>query len=505
MRLTLSKLPLFVVATSLFTVVIAAPGSSGSLNWSKCPSDVPLASPALQCAQLQAPLNWSDPDGEKIMLGLTRVQANNTDNRIGSLLINPGGPGQAASTLIAGQALGFPLFSEALSSQFDIVGLDPRGVGLSTPVMCDPEIWNERITSFPTSEEEFNNMVDQNKAVWRSCANMTGSLLYNVDTLSVARDFEALRQALDEEQITFLGISYGSQIGQSYAQLYPGKYRAMALDGIVDHNQSDTDVFATQAAAYEYGFARFAKWSDNTTGSALHGEDVDEVFTQLVNNATSEPIPAPGCGSNGMCRPNITGEEILFLVQELLMFKDPFPPQSSGWVGLAEALAAAAGGNATALSTAYAVQYLASSNQSTVFAGLATLCLDLGDSIANYSDLQYRLELGSYVAPVTRGASERWQAQTRCIGFGHEPTNPQTDMTVVNNGSLPVLLAQSKYDPSTSYIWAEDVRNQIDSSVLALRDGDGHTSYFLHGELADIIDSYLTNETLPKPNTIVDT
>lgn len=488
----------------------AADNSTKTLDWGPCPSDVPLASARLQCAELQVPLNWSDPNGDSIMLGLTRVQANDTANRIGSLVINPGGPGQPASTLIAGQALGFPLFSEALSSQFDIVGMDPRGVGLSTPVFCDPELWNTRVSYFPTSEDEFEIMIKHNQAVWESCAKLTGPLLYNVDTLSVARDLEALRQALDEDGLNFLAISYGTQIAQTYGVLYPDKYRAMALDAIVSHNQSDTDLFVTEATAYESTLGRFAKWCNgNSTACALHGEDVEELFNQLVKNATSDPIPAPGCSSSldapKFCYQNVTGEEILFVTQQMLLFKEPFPPESSGWAGVSEALAAAAGGNGTALSLAYANQNLATTNQSTQFSGQATSCLDFTQTIANFSDLQYRLELGSLVAPITRGASQTYSTQTECVNFGHVPTNPQTDMSIHNNGSLAILLTQSKYDPSCSLVWAEGVRNDIEEDTLALRDGDGHTSYFLHGELAGIIDSYLVNLTVPKQNTIVKT
>lgn len=443
------------------------------------------------------------------MIGLTRVQANDTANRLGSLVINPGGPGQAASTLIAGQALGFPLFSEALSSQFDIVGLDPRGVGLSTPVFCDPDLWNMRMTNFPTSEDEYNTMVKHNQAVWQSCLDMTGPLLYNVDTLSVARDLEALRKALGEDKLNFLGISYASQIGQTYAGLYPDSYRAIALDAIVYHNQSDTDLFVTEASTYENVFGIFAKWCNNSTDCALRGQDVEDIFSQLVKNATSKAIPAPGCStstnSTPFCYQNVTGEEILFVTQSLLLFKAPFPPESTGWAGLSEILALAAQGNGTALSLAYAAQYLATNNQSSIFSGQATSCLDFTQTIADFSDLQYRLTLGSVVAPLTRGASQTYTTQTTCIGFGHVPTNPQTDMSVHNNDSTAILLAQSKYDPSCSLVWAENARNVIDNNTLALRDGDGHTSYFLHGDLAGIIDSYLVNLTVPKQNTIVKT
>jgi pimeloyl-ACP methyl ester carboxylesterase len=490
--------------------------AESSVQWGNCSSNVPLATPALQCAELLVPLNWSEPQGETITLGLTRIRPKNDTRYIGSLLFNPGGPGQSASLLVAGQAAGFPLFGPAIEENFHIVGMDPRGVGLSTPVVCNETLWNKRNKFFPTSADEFQSMVEINRAAWESCENMTGPLLHNIDTKSVVQDFEALRKALGEDKINLFGQSYGTQIANTYAAMYPDKYRVIAMDAIVNHNESTTDLFAGQALAYEYSFGRFATWCSETPNCTLHDRDVKKLFTQLVTNATATPIPAPGCTtSTSTCHSNITGEEILFLTQQLLLFKDPFPPQSTGWAGLAAMLGPAATGNATALSEAYATQYLATTNTSTLFAGQAVGCLDFTNDLASYSDLAYRVDLGAYIAPVTRGASETYLTQTRCVGFPFKPTNPQTDMSVPrvaegNNTNhnattaAPILLSAVKYDPNLPLTWAHNARESIEGSVLVVRDGDGHTSYFLRGETAEIIDSYLVNMTLPEPNTVVD-
>jgi pimeloyl-ACP methyl ester carboxylesterase len=482
------------------------PKTDTSVQWGNCSSNVPLASPALQCAQLEVPLNYSDPQGDTITLGLTRIRPKNGTQYIGSLLFNPGGPGQSASLLVAGQAAGFPLFGSAIEENFHIVGMDPRGIGLSTPVMCNETLWNKRNKYFPTSADEFQSMVEINTAAWESCENMTGPLLHNVDTKSVVQDFEALRKALGEDKINFFGQSYGTQIANTYAIMYPDNYRVIAMDALVNHNESTTDLFSGQALAYEYGFGRFATWCSETANCTLHDQDVKKLFSQLITNATEKPIPAPGCDSS-TCRDNITGEEILFLTQQLLLFKDPFPLESTGWAGLAEMIAPAAKGNATALSQAYAKQYFATSNTSSVFAGQAVGCLDFNNDLTSYSDLAYRVELGSYIAPVTRGASETYLTQTRCVGFPFKPTNPQSDMSVPrtsNSSTTPILLSAVKYDPNVPLIWANDARESIEGSVLVVRDGDGHTSYFLEGNTTRIIDSYLVNKTLPEPNTIVD-
>lgn len=114
------------------------------------------------------------------------------------------------------------------------------------------------------------------------------------------------------------------------------------------------------------------------------------------------------------------------------------------------------------------------------------------------------MELGKYVAPMTRGFSQTYQIQTQCLGFPKKLINPQGNMTVKNKGMSPILLTQSKDDPSTSYVWTENMRNHIEENAFVLRDGDGHTSYFLFGEASRVMDEYLVNGTIPEPNSIVE-
>ena len=495
---------------SSLTLLATASLTTAALEWGNCSTSIiPLAGPKLQCAELSVPLNYSDPNSKNISVGLSRVQASDSSKRIGSLIINPGGPGVAANTLLAGQALGYPLFSKNLSSVFDLIGLDPRGIGLSTPIECDADLWNKRSTSFPSSQDEYDEMNATNTALWESCLNKTDELLYNVDTRSVAQDLELIRQALDDGPLNFLGISYGSVIAQTYARLYPTSFRTIAMDGIVDHNSSATTLFFTEAQTYESSLHRFASWcnSTNTTTCPLSGKDVLSIFNQTVANATAKALPAPGCDdtnlTSGGCRPNITGGEILFTVQTLLSFKDPQPLVTAGWPGLASILYSASQGNGTAMAKAYASQFLATSNTSSVFAGQAVSCLDFDIGIKSYSDLKYRVGLGSYVAPYTKGASQTWLTQTRCIGFPGGARYPQTDMSV--NSTHGILLTQSKWDPSTSYAWAENVRSGIRNCSLVLRNGDGHTSIFLNGETTAVIDDYLVSAELPAQNLVVQT
>ena len=216
--------------------------ASAAIQWANCSSSqVPDASPGLQCAELHVTLNWTDPQGENITVGLTRLKATDSANRIGSLVFSPGGPADPASPLLAAQAAGLSLFPQNITTVLDLIGFDPRGVGpISTPITCDPEVFNRRLSYYPTCEDEYNDIVSANQAAWSNCADLTGPLLFNVDSRSVARDLEALRVALDEGPLNFLALSYMTIAAQTYAQMYPKSYRAIGMDAVIDHNSSAT-------------------------------------------------------------------------------------------------------------------------------------------------------------------------------------------------------------------------------------------------------------------------
>ena len=153
------------------------------------------------------------PDGQKIMIGMNRLPASNTTQRIGSLIYNPGGPGASGSSLIEAQAQGLPILTEGVGESFDLIGLDPRGIALSTRVNCDPDIYNERVSLVPNDTTSYQALVAHNTALGESCLELTGELFYHLDTRSAALDIESVRIALGNEKLNFLGISYGTQLG----------------------------------------------------------------------------------------------------------------------------------------------------------------------------------------------------------------------------------------------------------------------------------------------------
>ncbi len=470
----------------------AAPSrADGTIQWHDCGPEQP---PNLQCGELSVPLDWDDPHGARITLGFNRLPAQDSTHRVGSLIVNPGGPGGAGSQVVAVEAGGGHLWNPALHERFDMIGMDPRGVGTSTPVQCDPDVYNQPVSLFPSTEAQFNQLASWARAFGQSCLERTGPLLGHVDTRSAARDMEALRQALGDGKLNFLGLSYGAHLGSAYAELYPDRIRTMALDAIANHSTSVNTLFADAAATYEDTLNRFAAWCAQTSSCPLHGRDVLTLFDSVVQRADRQPIPARECAGGG-CRPTVTGGEIRMNALFLLLAKEGVPAlHMPSWTDFANALAQAEQGDASAFSTGLAAN-------PTDLAGLAINCADYPPEIRTYEDFVAKTLLGRVVAPHTQGASEAWLGILACMRWPVPVANLPHSIMV--RGAPPILLVGSTHDPETNYVWAHELRNQMPSAVLLTRDGDGHTSSFLQGSrTSDAIAHYLITGQTPPRNTV---
>jgi len=328
---------------------------------------------------------------------------------------------------------------------------------------------------------------------------MTGPLINHLDTTNVVKDMELVRLALKDGKLNFLGQSYGSLIGSQYAELYPENINRMALDGIVDHSQSETSTLAGESTTYELTLNNFFDWCNTTTNCSLHGQDARTIFDSLIKTADTKPIPAPGCAPTGdnPCRADVTGEEILINVQGLLTGQNASIVSPTGWAELSSALLEATKGNATNLSTP-----LATSNTFPDFAGTAIGCQDWLQTSTSLADLQLKTQMTAFIAPHTRGLSQTYSLQSGCIGWPAPVTNPQHYLDKKVAKAPPILLVNSWYDPSTSIVWANGVKNQMPGSVLVTREGAGHTSYFLSGDSSRAIDAFLLKGKMPKEGTV---
>jgi TAP-like protein len=242
---------------------------------------------------------------------------------------------------------------------------------------------------------------------------------------------------------------------------------------------------------------RFAAWCARDTGCALHGRDVLALYDQLVARANRRAIPAPGC-ANRPCRRTVSGSDIQLGAYELLLFKQPVAAlENPGWNGLAQALALAEAGDATA----FAAQ-LATSPSGDPFPGEAVLCAEFTSFVHGYDDFAAMRLLGRVLAPHSQGYAEAWTGVLGCLHWPVPVANPPGRANI--RRAPPILLVNATHDPSTPYVWAQDVRSQIARSVLLTRDGDGHTSSLLvRSRTRDAIARYLITKTLPPPNTVL--
>ena len=419
---------------------------------------------------------------------------------LGSLFFDPGGPGGSGTEFVYAESLGLHFFTAATREHFDLIGVDPRGVGLSSPVRCDPALLNERVSLFPRTEAQFRRLVEHNRALGRSCRWLTGPLLEHVDTVSAARDLEAVRSALGQGRLNYLGLSYGSQLGSTYASLFPRRFRTLALDGALDHSLRPVTLFRDEVRAYADAFDRFVAWCARTTDCALHGRDVAGLFDRLLATAARTPIPAPQC-AQGACRTEVTAEDVRFNTQGLLLFPTPIPfIADDGWNGLATAIKAAAAGDASALSSPLATPGGGGLNGSAI----AIECLDWRTPIRTLADLRRLHALGRAVSPRFGGASQSWTVLAGCVGWPAPVVDPPRPFTARH--AAPILITNATHDPSTPYPWAVSLARRLPSSVLVTREGDGHTTYLTrqpsHTQAA--IDAYLATGRTPPPGTVFD-
>jgi pimeloyl-ACP methyl ester carboxylesterase len=453
-------------AASLATLMLVAGAAQAAgdpsqrtrfkINWSACEK-----SPQTQCGTLKVPLDWSKPSGATISLVVARRPAKDPTRRIGTLFFNPGGPGDGAAKYIAEADM---FFSPTLIERFDLVGMDPRGIENSSQVRCSLPVITPDSTLFPKTEQQFQQLRQHNREVGLNCLDKAGDLVRHMDTVSVTRDHEALRLALGEDKINWLGVSYGTQLGANYAQLYPTHTRAMVLDAALEHSLPEVHQVAGEIMAAEDSFNRFADWCPAADACVLRGQDVRAVFDRLVAQADQKPVPVEGA-----LRP-VTGEDIRMGTKGLLRFKEPsiYGPDLS-WARLSRALQKAIDGDASAFAVApagvpqYSIQGL-----------LANACLDYVPQMHTYQEMQQRLELGRQVAPHLQGASETWQANF-CIDWPVKPVNPPRTLHVQG---VPTLIIHAVHDPSVHYSWAHGLAAQIDGSGLLTRTGDGHTSIY---------------------------
>jgi pimeloyl-ACP methyl ester carboxylesterase len=483
------------LTTPVISVPLSTRRSTGDVTWGKCSPTVSLSS-WTQCANLSVPINWDEPGGEKLNLGMIRVlrqSTNLTAERLGYLFVNPGGPGYTTSSFI-NEIAGLPPLSPEMLESFDFIGVDPRGVGMSNSIRCNASIYNERASLFPRTQEEYEHMVYKYKRLGESCLEQTGPLVNYMDTISAAKDMEAVRLALGGEKMNFLGLSYGTQLGAQYAQLFPENIRSMVLDSMVQHSQSAASNVLIETTAYANALEEFFEWANTDERSVLKGKDVKQLWLDFMKNATKQALPILDCTN---CHKDVTADEIRLKAQSFL--------KSSSWqarTDFATTLKAAFEGSPRGFSTR-----LLSLNQddktifaqSNSYANLAVGCQDWSTS-TSFEELQALMRMAEVRAPLTKGASLSWTMQAACIGWPTPLNNPPAKLNVKTKD--PIMMVAATRDPSTSYDWAVGMTKEIENHFLLTRDGGGHTNWGSGGDTMTAMERFFLTKQLPPVGTV---
>jgi pimeloyl-ACP methyl ester carboxylesterase len=476
LTVTILAVPLAVADPATATATVAtAGGRPPAIEWTACPEDA-----TAQCGTVRVPVDWARPDGQKFDLALARRPATEPGARIGSLQINPGGPGGSGREFAI---FGAGYFSEEIRSRFDIVGVDPRGVGQSHPVLCSTDLVEQEPSFLLASQADFDARLAYNARLRADCRARTGPLFDHLDMVSVARDMDHVRAALGDAKLTYYGVSYGSMNAQQYAELFPGRIRAIVSDSNLDHSLGTGDWLDTEAASAQDSFDEFVAWSDRTATSALHGRDVRALWHSLLDRAARGEIPHP----DDPARP-LRPEELIGALFGALYGPD--------WAFLAEALSMLDDGT-------FPNEPPPDGEPPEVipFPSLAIFCSDWSLPVRDFAEFSGHLRRLSRIAPDMRFGPPATALTVACLGTPRPIANPQHRLRV-RGAATPVLVTNALHDPATGYNRALGVARQLGrEGVLLTYDGWGHGVYGRSDCVNGTMDRYLIDRATPSRGT----
>ena len=441
----------------------------------------------LQCSTAEAPLDWSEPQRESIELALIRQVATGGDP-IGSLLVNPGGPGGSGYDFIR-DSVDYAT-DERLQESFDVVGFDPRGVNHSSAVSCydDPAEFDaflfDLLPGEYGSDEWINALRKANEAFGQSCEEHTGELLGFVDTVSAARDLDLLRAILGDKKLNYLGYSYGTLLGATYADLYPGNTGRLVLDGALDPATSSFDVAATQAQGFESALKAFLADCVTHEDCPFSGRtDAMGEIRKLLDRLDASPIrneDGRELGSSAMTVAIITP---LYSAETWPVLRQIFTDVLRGDAGYAFQIAD--------FYFKRDVDGTYADNSTEAF--LAINCLDYS-SDSSIETLRTEESELIRLAPVL--GKQLAYGGTGCAGWPHESTRVRGP--IVAAGSSDILVIGTVNDPATPYVWAKAMAGQLQNGHLVTYDGEGHTAYNKGSDCVnDVVDSYFIDGVVP--------
>jgi len=454
-----------------------------SLTWEDC-------SIGRECTTVTAPLDWSDPAGGSIDLAVIRSIAGEPDDRVGSLMVNPGGPGGSGWDYVA--AASFP----GLSDRFDIVGWDPRGVGRSTPVTCYTNATDRDESLYGTFDDAYgtqgwiDDLTASSEEYAAACAAETGDLLSHIDTASTARDLDLLRAVLGDEKLNYLGYSYGTRIGATYAELYPEKVGRMVLDGAIDPVLSDFEMLKAQMVGFERAFSNYLEFCFERDDCPFTGtlDQAKQQAEALIESAGTAGL----VGGDGRVLDEAT---IGTAIAANLYSKGNWQDMSGMFVDLK------AGDPSTAFQ--HADRYNSRSSDgsysgNSVDVYQAVTCVD-GDFADDPASTLDRVAEIDAAAPTIGRFFTYDDYAVLDVLCTHWPVAPvEQPASYSAEGAPTILVIGTTNDPATPYAWAQSLATQLSKGFLVTYEGEGHTIYNQGVRcIDDAVDVFFTNGTVP--------
>jgi len=447
------------------------------LGWSACGTD-------RSCSTLVVPLDYADPTGPRIGIALERRPASDPGQRIGSLVINPGGPGESG---IGNFENDLAVLPGGVLDRFDVVTFDPRGVGASEGIHCSGDTYSgpepDPVPSTPAAEQV---LVSSDRAYGEACGRSAGALLAHVGTLDVARDLEELRMALGDAGLSYLGLSYGTLLGATYASLFPTHVRAMVLDGPLDPSLSTAELADNQAEGFEQALDSFFSWCAATPSQCRWqpGPDPRAAFEALAASVRAHPLTAGG---------TTVGPAEFYTGTFGTLYATSF------WPALGRALAGIAAGDGSAMVGLFDGYERVGDPSFDGDANNAVTCLDH----------PVPTDLAGYPAQAAAAAADApdfgplfaWGAVS-CAVWPVPASARRQPGPIAAPGSPPILVVGTTGDPATPYAWAKSLASQLQRGVLLTRDGLDHVAIFYSSCVRNWDQSYLETVQPPPADTV---
>jgi pimeloyl-ACP methyl ester carboxylesterase len=460
-----------------------SPTSSPTLlTWSDCQG-------GFQCTTVQAPLDYAHPGAGTIGIAISRKPATDTANRIGSVLVNPGGPGASGIDYLRGEAGSM----KNLNARFDLIGFDPRGIGKSDPIRC---VDGTQMDAFQALDpvlddpQEKQAGIQTDKSFAAGCLQRSAQALPFVDTVSAAKDMDVIRAALGDQKLTYLGFSYGTFLGENYAHIFPTRVRALALDGVIDPSLSADDLLYAQLVGFEQNLQAFladcrARKTAATPCAYAQSGDPGTKLVALMHRLDDSPLQV---GNRQLTR-GLAMTGVLFTLYD-----------QSFWPYLDKGLTMADRNNGALLlllADTYNSRNADGTYSNETESNVAVNCLDRSVP----TDLAHYDALGPKYASASPLFGPAFQySNLLCAYWPVKATGIPGPLAAP--GAPPILVVGGTDDPATPYAWAQAVNQQLSGSVLLTRQGNGHTSYNSSPCAQQLIDAYLIDLSLPAVGTV---